>query len=114
MRLIVVDKANCHIRQCPALHDAYITVYNEGKTIARYDGDRGNLKNINDIYSVSKGDKYTITAGARAAQITDQFPWKYQETRILRPAYTHQLCGVGTEAKCSGEIQVTNGPPDGT
>jgi hypothetical protein len=97
MRLIVVDKANCHRYVCPALPFGTISVREtDGQYIAFYTS----LQSINDLH-IPAGTRYTIMASSSPSS-----PWVYQETQI-RPAYSHppQLCGVNV---CKGVM-----PPDG-
>ena len=57
MRLLVVDKANCHYT-CPALRMTSIKVLGAGTTLSVFDGTKGRL-NINDL-NVVPGTSYTV------------------------------------------------------
>ena len=107
LRLIIVDKANCDTSLCPALWNTHIVVKNsEGKNIAELSPQ---LRNINDLWNLlNQGDGFKVEVYPLLKQ---WLLFEYQETRILKPAYSQALCGIN---QCSGVMEVTNNSPDGT
>jgi hypothetical protein len=124
MRLIIVDKANCHINPCPALHVAYIILKDQyNSVIADFSSGTGPPphyqtypRNVNDFTGFAAGQKYNIAASANPKEygpcLFGHCAFTYEEMRIISPAYSGKLCDSGSIgrplATCSGIM-----PPDG-
>ena len=121
MRTIVVDKANCNINPCPATHNIFVII----KGNRHFSADIAHLtyttgcygptpcidltkNNVNDITGFYPGEGFTLRATKHNVDYGPCFlghcAFTYQEIRIITPAYSGKLCGVGDTAYCSGTM----------
>jgi hypothetical protein len=97
MHLIVVDKANCHVWNCPALGNTVIDIIDktQGEWLAHI------IPKSNHIdVKVPVGDDVQIRAGVVKK---DPTVFSYQEAWLITPPYSGKVCGINDCTKTMPE-----------